>query len=161
MYIRNSAKALVVEDGKVLLNKCTTYNNHLYYTLPGGTQKQYETMEETAIRQCKEETGYTIFVDSFIAIYEEINTEEVFKTYFPTYTHRVFTVFKGHLLEDIRHQPTELDKDQVSSVWIDIDKLDDIPLFPEKIRRNIKQMITQDKPIYLGSERTENKKLFG
>lgn len=161
MYIRNSAKALVIEDGKVLLNKCTTYNNQLYYTLPGGTQNQYETMEEAAIRQCREETGYTIGIDDFIAIYEEINTADLFKTYFSTYTHRIFTVFKAHLLEDVRQQPIELDKDQVSSVWIDIDDLQTIPLVPAKIKSHIKQMIENDESLYLGSERTENNKLFG
>lgn len=161
MYIRNSAKALVIEDGKVLLNKCTTYNNQLYYTLPGGTQNQYETMEETAIRQCREETGYTIKIDKFIAIYEEINTADIFKTYFSTYTHRIFTVFKGSLLEDIRQQPLEMDKDQVSSIWVNIEELDSIPLVPAKIKSHIKQMIDGECSLYLGSERTENHKLFG
>ncbi len=161
MYIRNSAKALVIQDGKVLLNKCTTYNNQLYYTLPGGTQQQYETMEETAIRQCREETGYTIEIDKFIAIYEEINTADLFKTYFSTYTHRIFTVFKAHLAEDIRQQPIELDKDQVSSGWVDIDELENIPLVPAKIKSHILQMINENETLYLGSERTDNNKLFG
>lgn len=161
MYIRNSAKALVIQNGKVLLNKCTTYNNQLYYTLPGGTQNQYETMEETAIRQCREETGYTIAVDKFVAMYEEINTAELFKTYFPTYTHRIFTVFRCHLVEDIRQQPIHLDKDQITSVWIDINDLQNIPLIPLKIKEHIDALIHSECSMFLGSERTEKNKLFG
>lgn len=161
MYIRNSAKVLVIEDGKVLLNKCTTYNNQLYYTLPGGTQNQYETMEETAVRQCREETGYTVEVDRFVAIYEEINTADLFKKYFSTYTHRIFTVFRCHLLDDVRQQPIELDKDQITSVWIDVSELNNIPLVPLKIKEHIMQMINDESSLYLGSERTEKNKLFG
>lgn len=36
MAIRNAAKAIVIRDGKVLLNKCIDETNEIYYDLPGG-----------------------------------------------------------------------------------------------------------------------------
>lgn len=52
MGIRNAARALIVENNKILVNKnqssmgdCCPYrpNGMIYYDLPGGGQNQYET----------------------------------------------------------------------------------------------------------------------
>lgn len=66
MGIRNSVKALIVKDNKILLNKCqnsTGYSfgdiciNDIYFDLPGGGQNKFETIIEAVKRECLEETG--------------------------------------------------------------------------------------------------------
>jgi len=63
MSIRNAAKALIVNDNKILLNRCqnsTGYSlgevceNEIYFDLPGGGQNKYETMIEPVKRECLE-----------------------------------------------------------------------------------------------------------
>lgn len=42
MAIRNAAKAIIIDNGKVLLNKYIGKCNEIYYDLPGGGQNQFE-----------------------------------------------------------------------------------------------------------------------
>ena len=57
MAIRNAAKAIILHNDKILVNRCITENNEVYYDLPGGGQNQFETMEDAVIREVLEETG--------------------------------------------------------------------------------------------------------
>lgn len=49
--ISNSAKALILKDGRLLLNRCETSAGEEYFDLPGGGQHVYETMEEAVARE--------------------------------------------------------------------------------------------------------------
>ena len=60
MSIRSAAKAVILHNNNILLNQCHSAALGDYYTLPGGGQHQYETMEQAAVRECLEETGYTV-----------------------------------------------------------------------------------------------------
>ena len=64
MPVRSAAKAIILRDGKVLLNCCRTEAGEVYYDLPGGGQKAYEPMEETVVREVAEETGYDAVVEA-------------------------------------------------------------------------------------------------
>ena len=46
MNVRSTVKAIILHEGKVLLNRCRDANNGEYFSLPGGGQEQYETMAE-------------------------------------------------------------------------------------------------------------------
>ena len=52
MSIRSTVKAIIINDNKVLLNRCFDENNGYYYSLPGGGQNQYETLHDAIIREC-------------------------------------------------------------------------------------------------------------
>ena len=56
MPVRNSAKALVLHEGKILVNRCTSRFGD-YYALPGGGQREGETLLEAVRRELLEETG--------------------------------------------------------------------------------------------------------
>lgn len=75
MSIRSTVKALLVENGRLLLNQCRTADGQTYYDLPGGGQHLYETMEEAVAREVLEETGIPVEVELFAGLVEEITTD--------------------------------------------------------------------------------------
>jgi len=162
MSIRNAAKAFIIKDNKILLNKCinTTgfamdgiFANEVYYDLPGGGQKQYETLEEAIKRECAEETGYNVAVDRLVALYEEIYMDIEARKQYPDYTHKVYFIFTCHLLDEEIRTITEKDIDQVESEWIDIKDIANIKLQPEIIKNNLQVILSTENPIFLGSKR--------
>lgn len=72
MSIRSTAKAVIINNDKILLNKCYDEYYGDYYSLPGGGQHTYETLQEAIVRECLEETGYKVKVVRFSALFEEI-----------------------------------------------------------------------------------------
>lgn len=57
--IRNSAKAIIMEDEKILL----TVNKDdagLFYLCPGGGQEHSESLRQAVIRECLEEIPITL-----------------------------------------------------------------------------------------------------
>ncbi len=76
MAIRNASKALLYENGIILLNCHKTENDRVYYDLPGGGQHQYETMEEAVIREVLEETGYTVEISQSHNVWKEITNSK-------------------------------------------------------------------------------------
>ena len=44
MAIRCASKAIILENDAVLLNKCKRADGTVYYDLPGGGQKVYESL---------------------------------------------------------------------------------------------------------------------
>ena len=60
MAIRVGIKALIVRDGRILLNRCRRGDKFTYYTLPGGGQRQYESVMQALEREIREETGLRV-----------------------------------------------------------------------------------------------------
>jgi len=79
MPIRCTSKAIIVRDGRILLNRCRQLNGRIYYDLPGGGQHTYETLEDALIREVREETGYTVRVVRFAGMAEEIYTSALMR----------------------------------------------------------------------------------
>ena len=162
MGIRNAAKAILIDNGKMLVNKNQNTlgdmcygipNGAIYYDLPGGGQNQYETIEEAVIRECIEESGYTVVVDRLAAIYEEISMSEQFRKEYEEYAHKVHFVFICHLTAEPLKPLAEKDWDMLVSEWIPIEKIKNIPLYPRIIGSNLERILKADGIIYLGSER--------
>jgi ADP-ribose pyrophosphatase YjhB (NUDIX family) len=57
LSIRNSAKAIVLHEGKILVNRCSSRFGE-YYALPGGGQRTGDMLQETVKRELLEETGF-------------------------------------------------------------------------------------------------------
>lgn len=67
MIILNFAGAIIVnEAGQILLQRRRDKNA---WGFPGGAMELGESAEETAIREVKEETGLTIFIEKLIGVY--------------------------------------------------------------------------------------------
>ena len=58
---RPRACAAILSNGKILM-VCHQTSTHTYWTLPGGGWQEGETLEETAVREVKEESGLNVRV---------------------------------------------------------------------------------------------------
>jgi ADP-ribose pyrophosphatase YjhB (NUDIX family) len=152
MSIRSTAKALIIKDDKVLLNKCSDIKNGDYYSLPGGGQRQYETLHDALVRECLEETGYTVVPVRLAAICEEICTYEGFRLKYPDYSHKMYHIFICELANEDKMEPTEKDDMQESCEWVELDSINNIRLLPKNFGDNICGVIDNTAPIFLGSE---------
>jgi len=152
MSIRSAAKAIIIKDEKILLNKCRDEKIGVYYTLPGGGQHPYETLHEAVIRECLEETGYTVIPVRFVALYEEIQMDAEVREKYPDYTHRIYHVFVCEIANEKLGEPTEKDSSQTASEWVAIGALDTIRLFPNAIGENIVNLLNSPAAMFLGSE---------
>lgn len=54
-----AARAIIIENGKILLMHRDKYGSQ-YYTLVGGRMNDGETLEQSLVREIKEETGLTV-----------------------------------------------------------------------------------------------------
>lgn len=153
MAIRCASKAIIIENGAILLNRCKGEDGDIYYDLPGGGQKQYESMEQTVIREVKEETGYEVSVEKFVALTEEINVSEEYRKLYPEYTHRVLHVFTAKLTGEKRALPTEKDFGMEESVWMALEELDDtVKTRPGCLKKIVHNIAEGHIPMYLGTE---------
>ena len=152
MGIRSAAKAIIIHEGKILLNKCRDEQNGEYYSLPGGGQNQYESLEEAVIRECMEETGYHVTPVRFAALYEEICDGEAARSNYPEYCHRIYHVFLCELTSDQREIPAEQDLSQLSSQWVEVSSLAEKKLLPKTIAAHIHALIEEEIPLYLGTD---------
>lgn len=160
MSIRNAAKAIIVHNDKILLNQCYTPGIGSFFTLPGGGQFPYETMEEAVVRECLEETGYTVLPETFVALYEEIYTSNFIRERYPDYAHKIFHIFRCSLADVSPHIPTEPDTGQLDCVWIPCDKFSDIKILPARIGDNIQALLCIENPCFLGTDFIDFERIF-
>ena len=153
MAIRSAAKAAVVRDGRILLQHCYAPSRGDYYDLPGGGQQPYESLMDTVIRECLEETGYTVVVDRFLALAEEIVETEAFRERYPDYAHRVIHVFLCRLADVPQGEPTEKDYDQVDLEWVELSRLPEIQLIPVSLRGALPELLAGGAPRFVGTDR--------
>ena len=162
MGIRNACKAIIICGNKILLNKNQNSigdmcygmpNKAIYYDLPGGGQNQYETLEDAVIRECIEESGYTVSVERLVAVYEEMSLNEKFRAEYEQYAHKVHFIFICRLTDTPLKELAEKDLDMLQSEWIDIENIDEIPLYPLLLKENIHKLLTTDVTLYLGTEK--------
>ena len=173
MSIKNAAKALIVNDGKILLNKClNTFgdfawgspNGTIYYNLPGGGQNKFEFLEDTIKRECLEETGYSVSIERLKAIYEEVfimDTSEMDDFQLSVYeqnNHKIYFVFLCHLDDQTQKVATEIDVDVVGFEWVAIEEVKNLLLFPEPFHDNFDLILNTITPVFLGSTQIDMRK---
>ena len=149
LAIRNSAKALVLRDGKILLNRCISRMG-VYYALPGGGQHDGELLTEAVKREVLEETGLSVEPTKMSAVFERVTEGRDGQNC----THKMYFVFMCKYLEKVPiKEPIERDAYQTGTEWIKISDVQNIGLFPKVIRDNLTAMINCKETLYLGSER--------
>lgn len=147
MPIRNSAKAIVIHEDKILVNRCSSRFGE-YYALPGGGQRSGEMLHETVKRELLEETGYSVIPQRLSGIYERINEGRSDES-----CHKIYFIFTCKLADVPRRKPTETDRFQIGMEWVNIRDARQINLFPRAIRDNISSLIGYGETIFIGSEK--------
>ena len=147
MSARNSAKAIVLHEGKILVNRCISRFGE-YYALPGGGQHTGEMLADTVRRELLEETGYSVTPLRLSGIYERISDYRR-----DANSHKIYFIFLCRLDDKPRLAPTETDRFQIGSMWIDARDIQRRNLFPRAIRDNINGLINHNGMIFIGSER--------
>lgn len=140
MIIRNSAKAIIIVDNKLLVTKMN--DGEIFYLLPGGGQNPEEVLTATLERECREEVGYHIKVNELLFIREGFDNAEI---------HRVEFIFDCTIIGKVENYSPVFDKMQCGLEWLNIDKLSILPLYPEELRYQIKQFaVKEHAKVYLG-----------
>lgn len=133
MNIRSSAKALLVRDGKLLVIRCQRRGTE-YYTLPGGGQEYQESLAQTVIRECLEETGLSVKVESLAAVQEEIVTDPQAIQSAPEYCHEHMWYFRCRIADSQIQETTHQDLGQTGIQWVPLDEVKTLPILPQWLR---------------------------
>jgi len=152
MSIRSTVKALIIDNGKLLLNKCHDNKNGDYYSMPGGGQNKYEPLHDAVVRECLEETGYSVKPHTLVAICEEICENLFYREKYPQYSHKVYHIFLCDVCDEKICTPTEIDDLQVSTEWIDINYIKSIKILPKAVGDNIEMILNSKTACFLGTE---------
>ncbi len=141
--IRNSAKALIIKDGKMAAIKINDGNEE-WYIMPGGGQESEETLAEAVCREVAEELGIAVECTELLFVIEGVHGEDF---------HRVDLVFACEYIDKLLNAELHSDTNQVGIEWLDINLLNTLPLYPSKLRRQIMNYY-EGKPYksYLGNE---------
>lgn len=156
MAIRVGIKALIVRDGRILLNRCRRVDKFTYYTLPGGGQRQYESVMQALEREIREETGLSIRPLRMAAMCEEITTDLKSRAQSPDYTHRLTLIFAAKPLDDVSAAPEHPDSEMQCSEWVALEQADELNLYPRPLRRHIKEALCANGALWLGTDFIEN-----
>jgi ADP-ribose pyrophosphatase YjhB (NUDIX family) len=151
MNVRSTVKAIVLHEGKVLLNRCRDANNGEYHSFPGGGQDQFETMAEAIHRECLEETGYSVEMIRFAALMEEICLDPFIRERYLQYAHKMLHFFVCRLTTTNRVEPTETDDLQISIEWVPVEDVPQINLLPKEVCAEFARLIAEAAPMFLGS----------
>ena len=141
--IRTSAKAVVIQNGRLLAIKLNDGREE-WYILPGGGQDSEETLPQAVEREVSEETGIQVQCKDLLFAIEGVHGESF---------HRVDLVFSCDCLGAAANAALHSDTNQVGYEWIDVSILNQLPLYPSKLRRPIMNFY-EGKPYakYLGNE---------
>jgi len=151
MNVRSTVKAIVLHEGKVLLNRCIDEQNGEYFSLPGGGQERFETMAEAIFRECLEETGYSVEPVRFAALMEEICLDPFIREHYLKYAHKMLHFFVCRLTTTERVEPTETDESQIAIEWVPVEDVPQSNLLPKEVRAVFPQLIAERAPQFLGS----------
>lgn len=141
--IRNSAKALIIRDGKMAAIKIRDGKDE-WYIMPGGGQEPEESLPDCARREVAEELGMEVIPRELVFVVEGIHGERF---------HRVDLVFLCDYAWEMEGAVLHGDTNQAGHDWLDIETLLSQPLYPSRLRRQIIRLYHGEKyKTYLGNE---------
>lgn len=125
--IRTSAKAVIIQNGRLLAIKIKDGREEMYI-LPGGGQESEEVLPQTVEREVREEVGIEVQCKDLLFVIEGVHGESF---------HRIDLVFLCDYLGKAESAALHEDTNQVGFDWLDLSILNRLPLFPSKLRRAI------------------------
>jgi len=125
--IRTSAKAVVIKDDKLLAIKLNDGGEE-FYILPGGGQDSEEQLPQTVEREVREEAGIDVKCHDLLFVIEGVHGEDF---------HRIDLVFACEYVGKSENAELHGDNNQIGFEWLDMSALNQLPLYPSKLRRSI------------------------
>lgn len=151
MNIRNSAKAVIIKDSKLLLTK-NRDKEGVYFIFPGGGQEHGEALVDTVKRECLEEAGAAVNVKELLYIREYIGKNHEYAD-FDSAIHQIEYYFLCELSaqENDFLTPTQPDSNQIGIEWLTLVELEQHRIYPKAIIRPV-QLFLEGKTgaVYLG-----------
>lgn len=149
--LRNSAKALIIEGGRLLcLKHCAKDSGEVFYGLPGGGQEGGETFADALRRECVEELGAEVEVGELALIREYIGKNHEFARKHGD-KHQIDFVFRCKLLTPVDlEKATNQDAEQVGAEWLPLAELASLPVYPRALRTALDAQGSVAGPLYLG-----------
>jgi ADP-ribose pyrophosphatase YjhB (NUDIX family) len=146
--IRNAARALIVRDDRILLLRKQGYSDGERFALPGGGQAPGETLRQTLLRECQEEIGARVRIHDLIHVADYFKLRD---TEPPSTRHLVEFLFSCEVPDSYAPMNGEHpDKHQVEVIWVQLDTLAELPLFPRSLARFLGQGRAVSASVYMG-----------
>lgn len=120
--IRNTVRALIIQDGLLLAIKKERPEIGVYYTLPGGAQEISETIEQTLQRECLEELGIDVAEHKFICIREYISKNHEY-SFIMKEVHAVEFIYECSIHVTNTFISSQADVGQIGTEWIPIESI--------------------------------------
>ncbi|HYF51519.1 MAG TPA: NUDIX domain-containing protein [Planctomycetota bacterium] len=146
LSIRNSAKAIIIQDGKLLTIRCVSWKDETYYLLPGGGQEHGEALDAALRRECREEVGVDVEVGALRFVRDYIGKNHEFAEKHAT-VHQLEFLFECRITGGTLQVGTQPDTDQNGIEWLPLADLSG--LFP-KVLREVLPRLPQAGAVYLG-----------
>jgi 8-oxo-dGTP pyrophosphatase MutT (NUDIX family) len=148
-HVRNSGKAIVILEGRLLVIKHRDSDGD-WYSLPGGGQDPGETIADALQRECLEELGVGVDVGPLRYIREYIGANHEFSREDSDF-HQVDFMFECTLLANPAHaRPSRPDARQSGIAWLPLATLETSRLYPRELGRLLVNGIDLKATIYLG-----------
>lgn len=152
---RNSTKAIIVQDGKLLAIKYYdrwSDSAEIYFGLPGGGQEYGEALEQALMRECQEEINVAVEVKELVFVREYIGKNHNPENH--SHIHQVDFLFRCTILAGepgIGHVP---DDAQVGVVWLALAELENTNFYPHGMRKLLASLLSSESlpahPVYVG-----------
>lgn len=147
--VRNSAKAIIIADGKLLAIKNVTEGT-VWYLLPGGGQNHGETLVEALKRECVEEASIEIEVSDIVFVRDYISMNHEFAEE-DNGAHQVEFMFECSIKGNTQPvKGAEADPWQTGVEWLPLNRLQEYSLYPSQLRKLLYHGIPLNYPVYLG-----------
>jgi 8-oxo-dGTP diphosphatase len=147
--VRTAAKAIIIREGRLLLNHCRDEQGD-WYALPGGGQQAGETLVEALLRECREEIAAEVevvrlrYVRDYIAAHHEFS-------YLEEASHQVEHLFECRVDADyVPRSGPGPDRQQVGVVWLDLASLRGARVYPSALRQLLEPGFAESLPVYWG-----------
>ncbi|MFB9276695.1 NUDIX domain-containing protein [Cohnella cellulosilytica] len=146
--IRNSAKAVIVRNDRLLLTKNEDGEGY-FYLFPGGGQEKGEELKDAVVRECKEEIGQEVEVEELLFVREYIGEHHQFAEW-DADVHQVEFYFRCRLTdpEADMGNGAHPDEHQVGVEWVLLSRLGEIRVYPGTLAEKLRIGVCE--PCYVG-----------
>lgn len=129
------AAGIMIHNGKILVHRNI---NSDHYALIGGRVEIGENSADTVKREISEELGKDIEITGYIATIENFFEMKGLKYHEIMFVHKI--EFINEEDRKIEHALKNIEgKDYLQYEWLDLNKIDEYPLYPKAIKDILKQ----------------------